>query len=178
MQKINFKNKKILFSLSQPKYLWIVWAGIPVVSINFFAARPVGARRAIFCSLIWYISINNLTVSFGGYNLFSDINFHISDNDRIGLVGKNGAGKSTLLKLIAGKLTPTSGEVEITDKTEIAYYAQELELLDEEKSILDNFYDKEKACFKAVTVIDEINQQINRYEEYRAKHIVYEDGKN
>ena len=44
-------------------------------------------------------------------------------------------------KLIAGKLTPTSGEVEITDKTEIAYYAQELELLDEEKSILDNFYE-------------------------------------
>ena len=55
------------------------------------------------------ISINNLTLSFGGFDLLKDINFHISDNDRIGLVGKNGAGKSTLLKLILGINTPTHG---------------------------------------------------------------------
>ena len=42
------------------------------------------------------ISINNVNVSFGGFTLLNDINFHITDNDRIGLVGKNGAGKSTL----------------------------------------------------------------------------------
>ena len=53
------------------------------------------------------ISINNLTVSFGGFDLFSDVNFHISENDRIGLVGKNGAGKSTMLKLIMGINSPT-----------------------------------------------------------------------
>ena len=55
------------------------------------------------------ISINNLTVSYGGFTLLNDINFHISENDKIGLVGKNGAGKSTILKLICGLQTPTSG---------------------------------------------------------------------
>ena len=50
------------------------------------------------------ISINNVSVSFGGFTLLNDINFHITDKDRIGLVGKNGAGKSTLLKLILGHI--------------------------------------------------------------------------
>ena len=48
------------------------------------------------------ISINNLTVAYGGFTLLNEINFHISENDKIGLVGKNGAGKSTILKLICG----------------------------------------------------------------------------
>ena len=54
------------------------------------------------------ISINNLTVAYGGFVLLDDINFHISENDRIGLVGKNGAGKSTILKIICGQQHPTS----------------------------------------------------------------------
>ena len=49
------------------------------------------------------ISINNVTVSFGSWNLLDCINFHISETDKIGLVGKNGAGKSTLMKLITGE---------------------------------------------------------------------------
>ena len=53
------------------------------------------------------ISINNLTVSYGGFTLLDDINFHISETDKIGLVGKNGAGKSTVLKLICGIQSPT-----------------------------------------------------------------------
>ena len=43
------------------------------------------------------ISINGLTVAYGGFTLLDNINFHISENDKIGLVGKNGAGKSTIL---------------------------------------------------------------------------------
>ncbi|MBO4768443.1 MAG: ABC-F family ATP-binding cassette domain-containing protein, partial [Bacteroidales bacterium] len=57
------------------------------------------------------ISINDLTVSFGGFTLLDNINFHINDRDRIGLVGKNGAGKSTMLKLIMGLQVPTSGRI-------------------------------------------------------------------
>ena len=49
------------------------------------------------------ISINNVTVSFGSFNLLDCISFHISEQDKIGLVGKNGAGKSTLMKLITGE---------------------------------------------------------------------------
>jgi ATP-binding cassette, subfamily F, member 3 len=53
------------------------------------------------------ISVNNLSIRFGGFELFSDIGFMINKRDRIGLVGKNGAGKSTLLKVICGEVSPT-----------------------------------------------------------------------
>ena len=70
------------------------------------------------------ISINSLTVAFGGFTLLDNINFHISENDKIGLVGKNGAGKSTLLKLICGQQTPTSGKVEVPGGMTIGYLPQ------------------------------------------------------
>jgi len=49
------------------------------------------------------ISVNNVTVAFGGFALFENISFLVNPKDRIGLAGKNGAGKSTMLKLIAGE---------------------------------------------------------------------------
>ncbi|MDD6364198.1 MAG: ABC-F family ATP-binding cassette domain-containing protein [Bacteroidales bacterium] len=73
------------------------------------------------------ISINSLTVSFGGFTLLNDINFHISESDRIGLVGKNGAGKSTILKLICGLQTPTSGKVAVPNGIRIGYLPQIME---------------------------------------------------
>lgn len=73
------------------------------------------------------ISINNLTVSFGGFTLLDDINFHISEQDRIGLVGKNGAGKSTMLKLICGLQNPTSGKVCVPSGCRIGYLPQIME---------------------------------------------------
>lgn len=70
------------------------------------------------------ISINDLTVSFGGYTLLDKINFHISENDKIGLVGKNGAGKSTIMKLICGIENPTSGRIDKPSDIEIGYLPQ------------------------------------------------------
>ena len=58
------------------------------------------------------ISINGLTVAYGGYTLLDSIDFHISEKDKIGLVGKNGAGKSTIMKLICGLQSPTSGSID------------------------------------------------------------------
>jgi ATP-binding cassette subfamily F protein 3 len=57
------------------------------------------------------ISLNNITVRFGAFELFSGITFMINQRDRIGLVGKNGAGKSTLLKLISGEFSPSEGNI-------------------------------------------------------------------
>lgn len=73
------------------------------------------------------ISINNLTVSYGGFTLLDDINFHISETDKIGLVGKNGAGKSTVLKLICGIQSPTSGKVSVPSGITIGYLPQIME---------------------------------------------------
>ena len=55
------------------------------------------------------LNLTNITVSFGGRDLYKDISFQINPKDKIGIAGKNGAGKSTMLKLIVGELIPTSG---------------------------------------------------------------------
>ena len=72
------------------------------------------------------ISINQLTVQFGGFDLFRDISFLINPRDRIGLVGKNGAGKSTMLKILNGMQKPTSGSVVIPDSCKIGYLPQQM----------------------------------------------------
>ncbi len=70
------------------------------------------------------ISINDLTLSFGGTTLLDHIGFHINDKDRIGLVGRNGAGKSTILKLIMGLQVPTSGQIVRPSDLRIEYLPQ------------------------------------------------------
>ena len=73
------------------------------------------------------ISINSLTVAYGGFTLLDSIDFHISENDKIGLVGKNGAGKSTIMKLICGLQSPTSGSVDKPNDIRIGYLPQIME---------------------------------------------------
>ena len=72
------------------------------------------------------VSINGVTVSFGGYNLFDNVSFLINPKDRIGLAGKNGAGKSTMLKILAGHQTPTKGEVSRPKDCKIGYLPQDM----------------------------------------------------
>ena len=73
------------------------------------------------------ISINGLTVAYGGFTLLDNIDFHISGSDKIGLVGKNGAGKSTIMKLICGQQNPTSGSVDKPNDLRIGYLPQIME---------------------------------------------------
>ncbi len=73
------------------------------------------------------ISINGLTVAYGGYTLLDSIDFHISEKDKIGLVGKNGAGKSTIMKLICGLQSPTSGSIDKPNELRIGYLPQIME---------------------------------------------------
>ena len=73
------------------------------------------------------ISINGLTVAYGGYTLLDNIDFHISEKDKIGLVGKNGAGKSTIMKLICGLQSPTSGSIDKPNDIRIGYLPQIME---------------------------------------------------
>lgn len=72
------------------------------------------------------VSINGVTVSFGGYDLFDNVSFLINPKDRIGLAGKNGAGKSTMLKILAGFQTPTKGEVSRPKDCKIGYLPQDM----------------------------------------------------
>ena len=74
-------------------------------------------------------------------NIINSLNFELHRGEKFLVVGENGAGKSTLLKLIAGLLTADKGEIKLGNKTDLGYYAQELELLDNAKTILENFKD-------------------------------------
>ena len=76
------------------------------------------------------ISLDNLTVSYGGWTLFDNISFLINPKDRIGLVGKNGAGKTTLLRIITGEQQPTSGAVTINGECTIGYLPQTMRVAD------------------------------------------------
>ena len=76
------------------------------------------------------ISIENLSVEFGGFTLLNDISFVLNTNDRTALVGKNGAGKSTLLKIIAGIQRPSQGRVSYPKEISIGYLPQQMKLND------------------------------------------------
>ena len=114
------------------------------------------------------ISINNLTVSFGGFTLLNDINFHISDNDRIGLVGKNGAGKSTLLKLILGINAPTSGRILVPQGLKIGYLPQQMEHA-KDKSVMDEALTAFSELFGLHEEIDRIGVELATRTDYESK---------
>lgn len=117
------------------------------------------------------ISINNLTVAYGGFTLLNEINFHISESDKIGLVGKNGAGKSTILKLICGLQNPTSGKVAVPSGVKIGYLPQIMEhhrgrsVIDEAMTAFADIHDLE-AELEHITV-ELAERQDYESQEYR-----------
>jgi len=112
------------------------------------------------------ISVDGLTVEFGGSALFSDISFVINDKDRIALMGKNGAGKSTLLKVIAGAKTANKGRVSSPKDAVIAYLPQHL-LTEDNRSVFDE-------AAQAFSRIKGMEQQIASMNEELATRTDYE----
>jgi ATP-binding cassette subfamily F protein 3 len=74
------------------------------------------------------VSLNQVTVSFGGFDLFRDVSFLIGPRERLGLVGKNGAGKTTVFRLVVGELTPTSGLISVPKDIKIGYLPQQMDV--------------------------------------------------
>jgi ATP-binding cassette subfamily F protein 3 len=85
---------------------------------------PIFAKQKI----CYMVSLNLVTVSFGGFDLFRDISFMISPRERIGLVGKNGAGKTTILRLIIGEMIPSSGIISIPRDVSVGYLPQQMDV--------------------------------------------------
>ena len=86
-----------------------------------------------------YVSVENLTKSFGIKPLFSNITFHINEGDKIAIIAKNGSGKSTLLKILSGQDVADSGKVWIHKEVTVALFEQDPKF-NEELSILDNIF--------------------------------------
>jgi ATP-binding cassette, subfamily F, member 3 len=111
------------------------------------------------------IDVNNISVSFGGTTLFSDVSFSINENDKIALMGKNGAGKSTLLKIIAGAGKATSGHISGPKDAVIAYLPQHLLTQDN----VTVFEETSKAFSEVYHMRDELeslNEQLNIRTDY------------
>ena len=113
------------------------------------------------------ISINSLTVAYGSFTLLDDINFHISEQDKIGLVGKNGAGKSTILKLICGLQTPTSGKIAVPSDVKIGYLPQIMEH-HRGKSVIDETMTAFQEMFDMEAELDRITAELAERTDYES----------
>ena len=111
------------------------------------------------------ISIEDVTVSYGGFVLLDDINFHISEADKIGLVGKNGAGKSTILKLICGLQNPTSGRIDKPNDVSIGYLPQ---IMEHHKGL--SVLDEAMTAFDSVTSIEQEIEAVTKELESRTDY--------
>ena len=118
------------------------------------------------------ISINSLTVAYGGFVLLNDINFHISESDKIGLVGKNGAGKSTILKLICGLQSPTNGKVAVPNDVKIGYLPQIMEH-HRGRSVIDEAMTAFAEMFDLEAELEKITVELSEREDYESKE--YQD---
>ncbi|TDN97139.1 ABC-F family ATP-binding cassette domain-containing protein [Sunxiuqinia elliptica] len=113
------------------------------------------------------ISVDQLVVSFGGFELLKKISFLVTPKDRIGLAGKNGAGKSTLLKIIAGQQEPSEGSVVVPKDIRVGYLPQHMAVADS----LTVFEETRKAFDEILQIknqIDHINHQIATREDYES----------
>ncbi len=104
-----------------------------------------------------YVSVENLTKSYGIQPLFENISFHIEEGDKIALVARNGSGKSTLLKILSGKEVPDGGTVWINKDVDVALFEQE-PVFEETKSILDNIFFHDHPVINAIKEFEAIDE--------------------
>lgn len=114
------------------------------------------------------ISIDGLTVEFGGTTLFKDISFVINENDRIALMGKNGAGKSTILKIIAGARTASAGKISAPKDAVIAYLPQHL-MANSDRTVFDEAAQAFASIFNMRNEIDHLNTQLAERTDYESE---------
>jgi ATP-binding cassette subfamily F protein 3 len=114
------------------------------------------------------VSIDGLTVEFGGTTLFKDISFVINEKDRIALMGKNGAGKSTLLKIIAGVRTPTRGAVNIPKDCTVCYLPQHL-MTEDGRTVFEEASQAFAHLKQMEAEIEELNNQLTTRTDYESQ---------
>ena len=113
------------------------------------------------------LNLTNISVSFGGRDLYKNISFQINNKDKIGIVGKNGAGKSTLLKLITGDQQPNSGSIQKQSMLTIGYLPQELKV-NSSNSILGEVLTANREVFDLNKRLDQINSELTIRTDYES----------
>ena len=113
------------------------------------------------------VSVDGLTVEFGGTTLFSDVSFVINEKDRIALMGKNGAGKSTLLKILAGVRTVTRGVVSAPKDTVIAYLPQHL-MTEDGRTVFEEASQAFAHLYEMEAELDRMNKELATRTDYES----------
>jgi ATP-binding cassette, subfamily F, member 3 len=113
------------------------------------------------------ISVDQLVVSFGGFELFKGISLLVSPKDRIGLVGKNGAGKSTLLKILAGQQQPNEGVVSVPSDVRLGYLPQHM-IITDGRTVFDEAITSFEEILNLERRIEEINHEIATRTDYES----------
>ena len=113
------------------------------------------------------VSVDGLTVEFGGTTLFSDVSFVINDKDRIALMGKNGAGKSTLLKILAGVRGATRGTVSAPKDTVIAYLPQHL-MTEDGRTVFEDASQAFAHLYEMEAELDRMNNELATRTDYES----------
>jgi ATP-binding cassette, subfamily F, member 3 len=114
------------------------------------------------------VSVQDISVSFGSFDLLSKISFLINDQDRIGLTGKNGAGKSTLLKIIAGLQSPTSGTIDMSKAVTIGYLPQQM-AVDDSTTVMNETIKAYSGIIDLSEEIERIYAEIARRDDYETQ---------
>jgi ATP-binding cassette, subfamily F, member 3 len=114
------------------------------------------------------ISVDQLVVSFGGFELFKGISLLVSPKDRIGLVGKNGAGKSTLLKILAGHQLPNEGVVSVPSDVRLGYLPQHMEIFDG-RTVFEEAVTSFEEILDLERRIEDLNHQISTRTDYESE---------
>ena len=115
------------------------------------------------------ISIEGLSVAFGGNTLFDNITYVINKKDRIALVGKNGAGKSTMLKIIAGLQAPTSGNVNMPKDLTVGYLPQQMNLADT-RTVMEEAEQAFSHIFELQSRIERMNTELSERTDYESEY--------
>ena len=130
--------------------------------------HPLSTKAKAFKKYKSYmVSVDGLTVEFGGTTLFKDISFVINDKDRIALMGKNGAGKSTLLKILAGVRQASRGSVSAPKDTTIAYLPQHL-MTEDGRTVFEEASQAFAHLHKMEAEIEAINKQLAERTDYES----------
>lgn len=114
------------------------------------------------------ISVEKLSLHFGGFELFKEIGFLINPRDRIGLTGKNGAGKTTLLRIMAGKQSPTTGRTSIPKDCTIGYLPQQMNVTDT-RTVMEETRLAFEELLALQAEIDEMNNQMAVRDDYHSE---------
>jgi len=115
------------------------------------------------------LNVHNLSVSFAGSDLFSEITFKLNKGDRIGLIGKNGAGKSTLLKVISKDIESTTGVMAFDKDIRIGFLRQDIDFV-EGRTILEEAYQAFEEIKQLESKLDRINHELAERTDYESEY--------